>query len=182
MRVLSLILLIPVVVGWSVTASVAEDAAAPTTPDYLPGPTSETSSASAPVCGAKQHCKDMATCAEAYFYMTSCGLSDLDRDADGIPCETICGKTLTTMQGRIKAHPYVPVGFAATSKPASSAAQALFGGATIPAPEPTFDCKVRKTTCKQMLSCEEATFYLQNCGVSRLDGNNDGVPCNGLCR
>jgi hypothetical protein len=33
-----------------------------------------------------------------------------------------------------------------------------------------------------MLSCEEAAFYLRNCGALRLDGNNDGIPCNGLCR
>ncbi|MDQ5908095.1 MAG: hypothetical protein QG599_186, partial [Pseudomonadota bacterium] len=28
--------------------------------------------------------------------------------------------------------------------------------------------------------CEEATFYLQQCGVKRLDG--DGIPCASLCR
>jgi hypothetical protein len=122
----------------------------------------------------------MATCAEVYFYMTRCGLSDLDRDADGIPCEKMCGKTLATMQARMKTQPYTPSRFA-TTKAASSAAQALIGAASNPAPGSTFDCGVRKTTCKQMLSCEEATFYLRSCGVSRLDGNNDGVPCNGLC-
>jgi|GEM_PF-683068 len=39
-----------------------------------------------------------------------------------------------------------------------------------------------KTTCKQMTSCEEATFYLTQCGVKRLDGDGDGVPCASLCR
>lgn len=92
-------------------------------------------------------------CAEAYLYVTSCGLSDLDRDADGVPCEKMCGKTLSTMQGRIKAQPYT---LAASAKSASPAAQALIGVTSGPAPRPNFDCKVRKTTCKQMLSCEEA--------------------------
>lgn len=38
-----------------------------------------------------------------------------------------------------------------------------------------------KTTCSQMSSCEEATLYLQQCGVTRLDGDGDGVPCASLC-
>lgn len=38
-----------------------------------------------------------------------------------------------------------------------------------------------KTTCSQMSSCEEATAYLQQCGVTRLDGDGDGVPCASLC-
>jgi len=32
-----------------------------------------------------------------------------------------------------------------------------------------------------MSSCEEATAYLTHCGVKRLDGDGDGVPCAGLC-
>jgi deoxyribonuclease-1 len=39
-----------------------------------------------------------------------------------------------------------------------------------------------KKTCGEMASCEEATFYLQQCGVKRLDGDGDGVPCASLCR
>lgn len=38
-----------------------------------------------------------------------------------------------------------------------------------------------KRYCKQMVSCEEARFYLQRCGVRSLDGNGDGVPCEALC-
>jgi endonuclease YncB( thermonuclease family) len=39
-----------------------------------------------------------------------------------------------------------------------------------------------KRYCREMTSCEEAKFYLQQCGRSSLDGNQDGVPCNSLCR
>jgi deoxyribonuclease-1 len=39
-----------------------------------------------------------------------------------------------------------------------------------------------KTTCGQMSSCEEAKFHLTQCGVTRLDGDGDGVPCASLCR
>ena len=39
-----------------------------------------------------------------------------------------------------------------------------------------------KRYCKEMGSCDEAKYYLQQCGLTSLDGNNDGVPCNSLCR
>jgi len=39
-----------------------------------------------------------------------------------------------------------------------------------------------KTSCKQMSSCQEARFHLSQCGLSRLDGDGDGVPCESLCR
>ncbi|QQS55105.1 MAG: thermonuclease family protein [Candidatus Competibacteraceae bacterium] len=39
-----------------------------------------------------------------------------------------------------------------------------------------------KRTCGEMTSCEEARFYLDRCGVKRLDRDKDGVPCEALCR
>lgn len=39
-----------------------------------------------------------------------------------------------------------------------------------------------KRTCKEMSSCEEAKFYLNNCGVTKIDGDGDGIPCEKLCR
>jgi endonuclease YncB( thermonuclease family) len=41
-------------------------------------------------CGTKRYCKHMTSCQEARFYLSSCGLSRLDRDGDGVPCEAIC--------------------------------------------------------------------------------------------
>jgi endonuclease YncB( thermonuclease family) len=38
-----------------------------------------------------------------------------------------------------------------------------------------------KKHCTEMSSCEEAKFYLTQCGVKSLDGNGDGVPCETLC-
>lgn len=43
-----------------------------------------------------------------------------------------------------------------------------------------FQCE-GKRTCSQMESCEEARFYLTQCGVSSLDRDNDGVPCESIC-
>lgn len=34
-----------------------------------------------------------------------------------------------------------------------------------------------KTHCGHMESCEEATFYLQNCPGTMMDGDGDGIPC-----
>jgi len=39
-----------------------------------------------------------------------------------------------------------------------------------------------KRYCGEMSSCEEAMYYLNSCGSSRLDGYGDGIPCESLCR
>jgi len=41
----------------------------------------------------------------------------------------------------------------------------------------TFGTCGTKATCSQMTSCEEAKYFLNTCGVTRLDGDSDGVPC-----
>jgi len=52
----------------------------------------------ADACGTKYYCGDMNNCAEASYYYKACGLRRLDRDRDGIPCETICGKDHPTYE------------------------------------------------------------------------------------
>jgi hypothetical protein len=39
-----------------------------------------------------------------------------------------------------------------------------------------------KTLCRQMLTCEEAMHYLNDCGLTRLDRDGDGMPCESICR
>lgn len=41
-------------------------------------------------CGSKRYCREMMSCAEARFHLRQCGLSRLDGDRDGIPCESLC--------------------------------------------------------------------------------------------
>ena len=41
-------------------------------------------------CGEKKYCSEMNSCEEAYFYYKHCGLTYLDGDGDGIPCENLC--------------------------------------------------------------------------------------------
>ena len=43
-----------------------------------------------------------------------------------------------------------------------------------------FSCSPKKT-CKQMSSCEEAYFFLNECGHKERDGDQDGVPCEKIC-
>ncbi|MEK6482018.1 thermonuclease family protein [Catalinimonas sp. 4WD22] len=44
-----------------------------------------------------------------------------------------------------------------------------------------YDCGAKRY-CKEMTSCEEAKYYLEHCGLTRLDGDKDGVPCESLCQ
>lgn len=48
-------------------------------------------------------------------------------------------------------------------------------------PEPSTAQCGAKWKCGQMDSCAEANHYLNDCGVSRLDGDGDGVPCESIC-
>lgn len=41
-------------------------------------------------CSDKPYCGDMTSCEQAYFFLEQCGLQRLDRDRDGVPCESIC--------------------------------------------------------------------------------------------
>lgn len=40
-----------------------------------------------------------------------------------------------------------------------------------------FKCETGKTHCSHMRSCAEATFYIQNCPNTQMDGDDDGIPC-----
>ncbi|MGI2185632.1 excalibur calcium-binding domain-containing protein [Shewanella oncorhynchi] len=42
---------------------------------------------------------------------------------------------------------------------------------------PRFQCEAGKTHCSHMSSCAEATFYIQNCPNTQMDGDDDGIPC-----
>jgi hypothetical protein len=40
----------------------------------------------------------------------------------------------------------------------------------------SFTCDGREY-CSQMTSCEEATYFINNCPNTKMDGDHDGVPC-----
>lgn len=71
--------------------------------------------------------------------------------------------------------------WAVMKKSLKYAAFALLGVAAAVFAKERFQCE-GKRTCKQMDSCEEeARFYLTQCGVSSLDCDKDGVPCESIC-
>ncbi|OYZ24308.1 MAG: hypothetical protein B7Y39_01245 [Bdellovibrio sp. 28-41-41] len=43
-----------------------------------------------------------------------------------------------------------------------------------------YSCTPRKT-CKEMDACEEVLYHFEICENKRLDGNNDGIPCEKIC-
>jgi deoxyribonuclease-1 len=89
----------------------------------------------------------------------------------------IFGKAATT-----PATPAVVPTATAPAAPVPAAPTPVAPPATAPTANPSgWTCGTKKT-CGEMASCEEATFYLQQCGVKRLDGDGDGIPCASLCR
>jgi endonuclease YncB( thermonuclease family) len=54
------------------------------------GATAPSSGTAGLSCGSKRYCTQMSSCAEAQFYFRHCGLSRLDGDHDGVPCERLC--------------------------------------------------------------------------------------------
>ena len=63
----------------------------------------------------------------------------------------------------------------ATVEPAASVAEPIAPLLEQPR-QPSFTCDGR-THCSQMTSCAEATYFLQNCPGTKMDGDNDGVAC-----
>jgi endonuclease YncB( thermonuclease family) len=49
-----------------------------------------------------------------------------------------------------------------------------------PVPDAVYRC-ASKRHCREMSSCAEARFYLEQCGLTRLDRDGDGVACEDLC-
>lgn len=51
---------------------------------------SVSTASSAAHCGSKRYCREMSSCSEAGFYVVACGVTRLDSDGNGIPCENLC--------------------------------------------------------------------------------------------
>ena len=63
-----------------------------------------------------------------------------------------------------------------SSAPVSPHIERVATSSTTPSIPQQFKCE-GKTHCSQMSSCEEAKFYLKNCPGTKMDGDNDGIPC-----
>ncbi len=54
------------------------------------GVVTTSSSSSSGKCGTKNTCSSMKSCSEARYFLNACGVSKLDQDGDGTPCESLC--------------------------------------------------------------------------------------------
>jgi cold shock CspA family protein len=71
----------------------------------------------------------------------------------------------------------IAYGYQRWGKSKSPSRAALAAPSLSQSPSPiTYRCDGR-THCSQMTSCDEATYFLRNCPNVKMDGNNDGVPC-----
>jgi cold shock CspA family protein len=53
--------------------------------------------------------------------------------------------------------------------------------ATTATSSPNYHCDGREH-CSQMTSCAEAKWFIRNCPNTKMDGDNDGIPCEqGVC-
>ncbi len=79
------------------------------------------------------------------------------------------------------ANPIPPWEFRHGSKATKTINQSIKKSVSTTAPSSGFECS-GKSRCGQMSNCAEANFYLNKCGLSRLDRDHDGVPCESICR
>lgn len=63
----------------------------------------------------------------------------------------------------------------AAANPASTQAPASASTAPV-------DCASERVTCGTLDTCEQACGFLHQCGVTGLDRDKDGIPCESLCR
>lgn len=73
----------------------------------------------------------------------------------------------------------IPAPPVATPAPSVVAPAPLVATSAVPVTTPSpaqFSCDGR-THCSQMHSCAEATYFIQHCPNTKMDGNKDGVPC-----
>ncbi|PKV13928.1 excalibur calcium-binding domain-containing protein [Xanthomonas prunicola] len=108
------------------------------------------------------------------------GYAYLDRDTQ-MPAPAP-PETSSAVPARAPADRTPPDRAALQSSPAVTAAAAAGKTSATPAPTPHYSCGGRKH-CSQMTSCDDATWVLRNCPGTKMDGDNDGVPCEDqLCR
>lgn len=65
-------------------------AKAATTPVSSAPTAAPTASSGGFTCSGKRYCREMSSCEEAKFYLTSCAVGSLDGNKDGVPCEKLC--------------------------------------------------------------------------------------------
>lgn len=91
-------------------------------------------------------------------------------------------ETVPPWQWRRGARVAQPEANLATAAPANPVRSLLAprSGSQATAADEVFTCGAKRF-CREMRSCAEANFYLRQCGLDTIDGNEDGEPCEVLC-
>ncbi len=89
--------------------------------------------------------------------------------------------TQSSADGLQRLLPAQPAPSTQPAQPAWPTAPARTSGSALsalspPTAESLFQCDGRPH-CTQMRSCAEACFYLANCPGTKMDGDDDGIPC-----
>jgi len=106
-------------------------------------------------------------------------------------CAALSSQVNEEMAPRISTEVAVQVGTAVVEQVATVLAEGKPAEAVVSVSRPSesqpeiealaeYDCVSKY--CKDMSSCEEAVYKLYVCGDSTRDSNNDGVPCESICK
>lgn len=93
--------------------------------------------------------------------------------------DNVCAATGSDNAATLKKTPSTrPSEKAATAKPPppSPPPPAESASSSPRVPPSNYTCQ-GKTRCTEMTSCEEAVYYLKHCPGVKIDGDNDGTPC-----
>ncbi|WP_338000684.1 excalibur calcium-binding domain-containing protein [Xanthomonas cucurbitae] len=85
-------------------------------------------------------------------------------------------ETSSAVPARAPANRTLPDRAALQSSPSVTAPATASRTSATSTPMPHYSCGGRKH-CSQMTSCEDAAWVLRNCPETKMDGDNDGVPC-----
>ncbi|MCX7097920.1 MAG: excalibur calcium-binding domain-containing protein [Methylococcales bacterium] len=88
-----------------------------------------------------------------------------------IPCGSTEGRKTPPPKPKVA----VPPVLSAPVEKLQSLIKRFTDGSTTEKPLPS-NCDGR-TRCSEMSSCEEATYFNNNCTNTEMDGDHDGVPC-----
>lgn len=112
-------------------------------------------------CDGRTYCSQMTSCEEATFFIKNCPDTKMDGDLNGIPCESQWCNSDSQSTGNAHPEQETPIKLPNSANSSNSG---------------QYKCDGR-TYCSQMASCEEATFFINNCPDTKMDGDMDGIPC-----
>lgn len=63
----------------------------------------------------------------------------------------------------------------------ATAAEPATAQSPAPGTASAVDCAAKAVSCRALQNCAQACAFLRQCGVTKLDRDKDGIPCESLC-